>query len=254
MSGITPFDVSQQKGIKFESISLEYLKLYEKIYSELKARGGKALIYGSLGIFHRVGDLQEAVELLKLYRKAGPQDINILVPVKYRDMFKEVLREQGWTPYYHLEKLMGDVAGMFFYESFVLKAYYMDKVRFNHEFTVNWNEDFSMNLTDLLLTKLQMHFPTDKDSADIGAILMKSSFIDIKKVIEQVSADRGFWKDATDNLSKVKSLVGRLELDNVKSKEQLRQVIIVFNKLYGELMKVAPSSPFGEEEKYWLDF
>ncbi|MCH1771930.1 MULTISPECIES: hypothetical protein [Metallosphaera] len=254
MSGITPFDVSQQKGIKFESISLEYLKLYERIYSELKKRDGKALLYGSIGIFHRVGDIKEAVELLKLYRKSGPQDVNVLVPIKYRDVFKEILREQGWTPYYHLERLMGDIAGMFFYESFVLKAYYMDKVKFNHEFVVDWNEEFSMNLTDLLLTKLQMHFPTDKDSADIGAILMKANLIDIKRVIEQVSAYEGFWKDATDNLSKVKSLIGRLEMDNVKTRDQLRQVIVTVTKLHGELMKVAPNRQFKEDEKYWLDF
>lgn len=58
MSGITPFDVSQQKGIKFESTSLEYLKLYERIYSELKKGMQKHFCMVRSGYFIGLGTIR----------------------------------------------------------------------------------------------------------------------------------------------------------------------------------------------------
>ncbi|EHP70059.1 hypothetical protein MetMK1DRAFT_00005610 [Metallosphaera yellowstonensis MK1] len=255
MSGITPFDVSQQRKVPFESVAQEYLKLYDRIYSSLKESGAKILLYGSIGIYHRVKDSKDSVELLKLYRRNGPQDMNVILPTSSRERFKEVVKEQGWTPYYHLERTMGDVAGMFFYESLVLKAYYMDVPTFNHRINLSWEEEYSASLTDLLLTKLQMHFPTDKDTADIAAILLLEERIDVNKVLLHARSDWGFWKDATQNLANVRSLVGRLEMDNVKTKEELKRVIAVSTKLYGQLMNAKPHHESNDpDEKYWLDF
>jgi hypothetical protein len=39
----------------------------------------KALVYGSVGIFYHVKNNNLAVELMKLYRKGGVHDINMIV-------------------------------------------------------------------------------------------------------------------------------------------------------------------------------
>ncbi|NON62194.1 hypothetical protein HLB03_05715, partial [Acidianus sp. DSM 29099] len=104
-------------------------------------------------------------------------------------------QKAGFTPYYHLEFTIGNLAGMFFLDNYIIKVYYMDEMKFNHDIPIDWSEFLAFNLTDLLLSKLQIHFPLDKDIADIIAIILKDEEISRSKIIETISNDYGLWKD-----------------------------------------------------------
>ncbi|ARM75340.1 hypothetical protein [Acidianus manzaensis] len=246
----------QAKKIEFEQISQEYIKIWSDANKRLNKEGVKALIYGSIGLYYRLKDLSEAVKLIKDVRKEGPQDLNVIVREKDREKFKEILMSMNFVPYYHLEITMGHIASIFLFNEFTIKVYYMDVARFNHDVEINWNEDFSMDLTDLLLTKLQVHYSTDKDAADIAAILLKGDQINKEKIGRSVSTDWGFWKDAVDNLNKAREYVSRLERDNPKN-DGIRKVVSESLKLYGYINNYPKSEswkPLSEDEKYWRDF
>jgi hypothetical protein len=246
---------SPQKKVNFENLARDYLKIWDNIYTELKRRNSKALIYGSIALYYRLMNSRDSIELLKLGRNNGPQDLNVLVPTKYRDIFKEVVINEGFTPYYHLEVTIGDKAGIFFMNEMVIKAYYMDKISFNHDFEVDWSQEYSLSLTDLLLTKLQIHYALDKDIADIIAILLKYDEIDKEKIARVLSSDWGFWKDAVSNLNKIRELIKKIEANNPNTK--LRDVIPLSLKFIGYINNYPKSDnwkPLGDDEKYWKDF
>jgi hypothetical protein len=251
MSNIPP-GISEKK-ISFEETMAEYLKIWKNIYTELEKNDVKALIYGSVALYYKLNDIPEAVDLIKSNRKNGPQDLNVIVPVKFREKFKEILMKMEFVPYYHLEVTMGHLASMFLYNQFTIKVYYMDKAEFNHDIDIDWSQEFSLSLTDLLLTKLQIHYPTDKDSADIAAILLKYDEIDKEKIGIHTSRDWGFWKDAVDNLNNARAYISKLQVKN----DKLKGVVSASLKLYGFINNYPKSNgwkPLSEDEKYWRDF
>jgi hypothetical protein len=137
----------------------------------------------------------------------------------------------------------------------LIKAYYLDKISFNHDFEVDWSQEYSLSLTDLLLTKLQIHYALDKDIADIIAILLKYDEIDKEKIARVLSSDWGFWKDAVSNLNKIRELIKKIEANNPNTK--LRDVIPLSLKFIGYINNYPKSDnwkPLGDDEKYWKDF
>ena len=123
MSGISSFD-----------LQLKYLEGAKKIYTVCNREGVKLLHYGPVAIYNTVKENKTAVDLLRLYRRNCVRDFI----VKPRDKFGEVI--------YSL-----DVA---------VKVCY-DEMMFSHVIPINWNSEFTFG--KLLLSKLQMHFPTNKD-------------------------------------------------------------------------------------------
>ncbi|NON62193.1 hypothetical protein HLB03_05710, partial [Acidianus sp. DSM 29099] len=81
MSSVPSFNLPQEK-VSFDVKCKEYLKLWLELKKELDAKNVKALVYGSVGIFYRLSSVDDAVELMKLYRKNGPQDMNVIVMEK----------------------------------------------------------------------------------------------------------------------------------------------------------------------------
>jgi hypothetical protein len=256
MSGITPFDMMQIKKMNLEKTFEEYLNEANKIISEVSKENGKALLYGSVGIYHYVKDIPLAVEFMKLYRRHGIQDINILVRRDSREIFKRVIVSLDYVPYIHLERTMGDFAGMFFKEETVVKVYYWDVMHFNHDIPVDWNSNFVMTSTDLLLSKLQKHYITDKDLSDISALLLKFDNFD-EKLIKVTSEDWGLWRDALDNIVKLRDFINKIVMDKIKSRDELKPIILRSLKIQDLLIKSPKSEkwkPLPEDEKYWRDF
>ena len=254
MSGVYPFDLQLRKVDVNKQLE-KFLTEAEQIHKELKKNNVKALVYGSVGIFYHVKNNNLAVELMKLYRRGGVQDINMIVKKENRDEFKRVIYELGYTPYFHLENALGDIAGMFFKEEYVVKVYYSDFMEFNHIIPIDWNADFVMNKTDLVLSKLQIHNALDKDLADFLALLLVD--FDDSKIIELTSSDWGLWKDVTDNLNKARQLISRLITDEIKEREEMMPLTSKVVKLHGKIMnstKKETWKPLPEGSKYWRDF
>ena len=78
MSGVYPFDLQLRKVDVNKQLE-KFLTEAEQIHKELKKNNVKALVYGSVGIFYHVKNNNLAVELMKLYRKGGVHDINMIV-------------------------------------------------------------------------------------------------------------------------------------------------------------------------------
>jgi len=256
MSGITPFDIQTRK-VNVEKIFQEDLNEAMKIYDACKKEGVKPLLYGSIAVYYHVKDNKLASEIIKLYRRGGPQDINFLVRPEEREKFKQIISSLDYTPYFHLEKTMGNIASMFFKEEKVVKVYYYSEMKFNHTIPVDWNSEFAFNEEDLLLSLLQIHFSTDKNLSDVIALMLKYDKNEWPKIIELTSADWGLWRDVTDNLLKARELVGRLITDEVKEREELAPVLPRLVKLHGKVMnspKKPTWKPMPEGEKYWSDF
>ncbi|BFH73939.1 hypothetical protein SJAV_18830 [Sulfurisphaera javensis] len=255
MSGITPFDLQTRKT-DVNKMFEDYLVEAERIYNACKKDGVKALLYGSIAVYYKVKDNPLSKQIIQLYRRNGPQDINFLVRQADRDKFKQIMVGLDYTPYFHLEKTLGNIASMFFKEEKVVKVYYFDDMRFSHTIPVDWNSEFVFSDEDLLLSKLQIHFTLDKHLSDIIALMLKLN-IEGNKIIELTSSDWGLWKDVTDNLLKARELVGRLIADEVREREELAPVIPKLIKLHGKVMNSPKKSswkPIPEGEKYWSDF
>ena len=71
------------------------------------------MLYGSIAVYYHVKDHKLASDIIKLYRRGGPQDINFLVRPEERDKFKQIMVSLDYTPYFHLERTMGNIASMF---------------------------------------------------------------------------------------------------------------------------------------------
>lgn len=254
MSEISPFDLQLRKIDVVKQLE-KYLEEAKKIYTACNKEGVKLLLYGSVAIYNTVKENKTAVDLLKLYRRNGVQDINFIVKPESRDKFKEIIYSLDYTPYIHLEKTLGDIAGMFFKEEIVVKVYYYDEMRFSHVIPINWNSEFTFDKQDLLLSKLQMHFPTNKDLADIIALMLFD--VPDEKIVDLTSRDWGLWKDVTSNLVKSRELVSKLITDEIKEREELMPVISKLVKLHGKIMnspKHESWKPMPEDAKYWRDF
>ncbi len=102
---------------------------------------------------------------------------------------------------------------------------FFDRLRFSHilEFGPagrgRLDVDFpTLGPADLLLSKLQIHRFTDKDAKDVILLLRahpvlpgkEEDAINATRVVDVLSEDWGFWKDATTNLDRVRGEALRL--------------------------------------------
>ncbi len=255
MSGVTPFDLALRK-VDVEKTFAELLAEARKIYNDAKKENIKLLLYGSVAFYDKVKENRLGVDLLKLYRRTEDIDVNFLVKSESRDKFKELMFSLEFTPYIHLEKTMGNVAGLFFKENVIVKVYYMDQMEFSHVVPVNWESEFEFDDEDLLLSKLQRHNALNKDLADVISLLLVRE-VKGDKLVELTSSDWPLWKDVTDNLVKARQLISNLITDEVKEREELMPVISKVVKLHGRVMnsqKKESWKPMPEDSKYWRDF
>jgi hypothetical protein len=82
----------------------------------------------------------------------------------------------------------------------------LDKLEFNHDIDIRGRLELDypqLDLPDLLLTKLQIHYANEKDLLDIIALSATDSWASetaLGRVIEILSDDWGFYYDAVNNL------------------------------------------------------
>ena len=113
----------------------------------------------------------------------------------------------------------------------------------------------TLPIEDLLLSKLQIVDLTPSDFGDLDCMLdthevaehsSDPEIIDLSYVCGILGSDWGFWKTATDNLSKLKPHLGPLAAERV---EVLLQVIEATPKTTGWKLR----SLVGEKKQWWQD-
>ncbi len=103
---------------------------------------------------------------------------------------------------------------------------FFDKLQYSHDITFGSKPeqgrlglDFpTLNLTDLLLSKLQIHNITKKDQLDIGLTLLyhglsdsdSREHINATRIAETLGSDWGFWYDAMANLQQASATANSL--------------------------------------------
>jgi hypothetical protein len=76
----------------------------------------------------------------------------------------------------------------------------------------------TISMTDLLLSKLQIHEITDNDLMDLVVVLLECEDLDFDRVAGALGRDWGFWYDAVHNLGMLRDAMGRYDAIDASSR------------------------------------
>jgi len=198
---------------------------------------------------------------LKSLRKVLENDLGFIVD----RMMLQYLRDRGRLIYY--EKNNAYHVDVFF-----------DKLAFSHD--VHFGKDPekgrlhldspTIPLADIVLQKTQIHRINEKDIKDLIILLRahdlietdntdETNLLNIKYIAEVLANDWGFWKDATENLDKVKKFSEKYWKEELISQEDMTDVLNKVNTIL-EIIKNEPKTKNwqkrakkGENKQWWKD-
>lgn len=198
---------------------------------------------------------------LKSLRKVLENDLGFIVD----RMMLQYLRDRGRLIYY--EKNNAYHVDVFF-----------DKLEFSHD--VHFGKDPekgrlhldspTIPLADIVLQKTQIHRINEKDIKDLIILLRahdlietdntdETNLMNIKYIAEVLANDWGFWKDATENLDKVKKFSEKYWKEELISQEDMTDVLNKVNTIL-EIIKNEPKTKNwqkrakkGENKQWWRD-
>ncbi len=198
---------------------------------------------------------------LKSLRKVLENDLGFIVD----RMMLQYLRDRGRLIYY--EKNNAYHVDVFF-----------DKLAFSHD--VHFGKDPekgrlhldspTIPLADIVLQKTQIHRINEKDIKDLIILLRahdlietdntdETNLMNIKYIAEVLANDWGFWKDATENLDKVKKFSEKYWKEELISQEDMTDVLNKVNTIL-EIIKNEPKTKNwqkrakkGENKQWWKD-
>jgi hypothetical protein len=198
---------------------------------------------------------------LKGLRKVLEDELGFIVD----RMMLQYLRDRGRLIYY--EKNNAYHIDVFF-----------DKLEFSHD--VHFGKDPkkgrlhldspTIPLADIVLQKTQIHRINEKDIKDIIILLRaheliesdnadEKNLINIKYIVDVLADDWGFWKDATENLEKVKNFSEKYRNEELISQEDMTDVVNKVNRIL-ETIKNQPKTKNwqkrakkGESKQWWRD-
>ena len=199
---------------------------------------------------------------LKSLRKVLENELGFIVD----RMMLQYLRDRGRLIYY--EKNNAYHIDVFF-----------DKLEFSHN--VHFGKDPmkdgrlhldspTIPLADIVLQKTQIHRINEKDIKDLIILLRahdliatdntdETNLINIRYIAEVLANDWGFWKDATENLDKVKKFSEKYWKEELISQEDMTDVLNKVNTIL-EIIKNEPKTKNwqkrakkGENKQWWRD-
>jgi hypothetical protein len=174
-------------------------------------------IMGSAGI--RMHCARAARVMEEIERPA--KDLDLVVPVRDRAKLRSMLEELGYVVDRDLLVAMEGRRFAFNHpDNGVDVDVFVEKLEFCHtiELGGRWDRHpTTIPIEDLLLQKLQVHEPTQSDVIDTAVLLATHEVgseddaeqIDPRYVADLLSRDWAFHRDATANLARVRSAVGR---------------------------------------------
>jgi hypothetical protein len=191
------------------------------LVSDARDRNINLRVAGGLGVYIHCHSHQ--AEIAELYRKVGrvgPSPLGDLDLVAYssqrKDIVKFLEKEKRLIPnirfnfMFGFKRMIYEKAGSYEIDVFFDKLQYSHDVVFGSKPGQGRLElDFpTVSLTDLALSKLQIHKITMKDLADLDLLFLfhdigetdSSENINVKRIAEVLADDWGFWYDADSNL------------------------------------------------------
>ncbi len=142
---------------------------------------------------------------------------------------------------------------------------FFDKLQYSHDISFgNKPEqgrlglDFpTLNLTDLFLSKLQIHKITRKDQLDIGLMLLHHDLsgsdspehINSTRIAETLASDWGFWYDAMANLKQASATANSLVAEQKLTPQQGQTIESHTNELITSIDNTSKSSQWEKRAK-----
>jgi len=225
-----------------------------RLVEEATKRGVPIRLLGGVAIrMHCVELLDFAKKLQRLGE--GQQeytDLDFMSYAKYRNKMKEFFNEMGYDKRPTTMSSAATQRQIYFHP----KGWFTVDVFFDKLLAANHPLDFKNRLeldaptvtpTDLLLEKLQIVFPSEKDVKDSILIFRaheiseseENNRINAKAVSELLAADWGFWYTVTTNLNGLKGYVAEFELIDESEKKDVTAKI---DTLFSVIEKVPKTS------------
>ena len=218
-----------------------------RLVEEATKRGVPIRLLGGVAIrMHCVELLDFAKKLQRLGE--GQQeytDLDFMSYAKYRNKMKEFFNEMGYDKRPTTMSSAATQRQIYFHP----KGWFTVDVFFDKLLAANHPLDFRNRLeldaptvtpTDLLLEKLQIVFPSEKDVKDSILIFRaheiseseENNRINAKAVSELLAADWGFWYTVTTNLNGLKGYVAEFELiDETEKKDVTAKIDTLFSAI-----------------------
>ena len=225
-----------------------------RLVEEATKRGVPIRLLGGVAIrMHCVELLDFAKKLQRLGE--GQQeytDLDFMSYAKYRNKMKDFFNEMGYDKRPTTMSSAATQRQIYFHP----KGWFTVDVFFDKLLAANHPLDFRNRLeldaptvtpTDLLLEKLQIVFPSEKDVKDSILIFRaheiseseENNRINAKAVSELLAADWGFWYTVTTNLNGLKAYVAEFELIDESEKKDVTAKI---DTLFSAIEKVPKTS------------
>lgn len=211
-----------------EKVAIDENKFIEQALELLKVVADKGIvlrIIGALAVRLHLGGSEELKNIFIRLSRLGEgkhtyTDLDLAAYNKQNKLIEKFMdKDMGYESNKMLNALYGNRRMIFFNTKYGYSIdVFFDKLEFSHD--VHWGKepgngrlelDYpTLNLSDLVLEKIQIHQISYKDLVDLTALFMSHDIYDIDErdsingryVAKILSDDWGFWYDATGNLKK----------------------------------------------------
>ncbi|MCI4347601.1 MAG: hypothetical protein L3J97_03150 [Thermoplasmata archaeon] len=205
-----------------DSVLLEeapFLGEVERIVKLAEERGVVLRACGSVGLYYRLRGVADARAVYLLRDgTARPtplfKDLDLASREKHSSkIYRLLVQELGYTEDRETNALFGMYRNVYFHPAFSIDIFY-DALRFSHEIPLKDRFPAGVTLApeDLLLSKLQIHKTTPRDSMDLAAGVLGFPVAQLDRTYLSgiLGDDWGFWYDADLNLRRSADLVSKL--------------------------------------------
>ncbi len=210
----------------------DFLKEAEAIVRAAQADGTSLRILGSLAIYAHSAHIPEAVSLFHALGRVSAgtplfTDLDLMGYAKQGRAISGVFEKMGFKPDNMVNGFFGD-RRLIYYEGsnkFHVDVF-LDKLEFSHDVEFGKKPgdgrlemDFpTITLSDIVLEKLQIHKIGRKDLVDLMILFYghevkpsaatEKEAVDAGYIANLMADDWGFWYEATQNLGKMRQLLG----------------------------------------------
>jgi len=208
----------------------------QRLVEEATKRGVPIRLLGGVAIRAHCAEVLDFAKKLQRLGEGQQEytDLDFMSYAKYRNKMKEFFNEMGYDKRPTTMSSAATQRQIYFHP----KGWFTVDVFFDKLLAANHPLDFKNRLeldtptvtpTDLLLEKLQIVFPSEKDVKDSMLILRaheisqseENNRINAKSVSNLLASDWGFWYTVTTNLNGLKAYVAEFELIDESEKRDV---------------------------------
>jgi hypothetical protein len=211
----------------------ELLELARQLVDQGAERGVTLRILGSLAVRSHI---QDGGAMLDLLGRVPTHDIDFLgyskeqaqIDRMFKDLDYEIDPAVAFSLEYGLQRLIYHQR-----EGQIMAEVFLDKLSMAHTLDFRGRLELdspTISLVDLLLTKLQVQQITEKDIKDVIALLAEHELgtdgqevVDVRHLLKLTSEDWGLYYTARNNLAIVEQWVGRIDVLDVRTRQDVAE-------------------------------